>query len=405
MIAPADGPGSGGVYGRSMLPIASRASVVAAILTLVGAACSSSAQEPVQLGTERAVAAEQLDQALEDLVLLDGGPPGVAVVVQRDTTSTLHRAGTGTVEKDDTIRRNDHVRIASVTKAYTGAASLAAVAAGDLSLDTTIGELLPAQPVAWHGVTLAQLLQHTSGLPDFSRSESFQAAVHDSPDVAPPPDSLLAFVADQALAFPPGSRYQYSNSDSIAAALMVQAATGEPWATVLREEVFDPARLTETSLPLGVEMPDPVVHGYTRDSEDPPEDVTEVLAGGWSWASGGIVSTPADSNRFVRSYARGALTDPPTLRAQRVVRPGSSEPPGPGLNRAGLGIFRYDTRCGTVFGHTGNTLGYTHFVAATADGRQSLSVSVNAQITPRTAPKIFPALRRVFTLAVCTALV
>jgi D-alanyl-D-alanine carboxypeptidase len=388
-----------------MPSIRSRACAVAAIITLVGAACSSSAgQEPVELGTERAVAADRLDRALEDLVLQDGGPPGIAVVVQRDATSTLHRAGTGTVDRDDPIRRSDHVRIASVTKAYTGATGLATVAAGDLSLDSTIGALLPTQPAAWHPVTLAQLLQHTSGLPDFSRSPTFQDAVRDSLDVAPPPEDLLAFVADQPLEFPPGSRYEYSNSDNIAAALMVQAATGQPFETVLRQRVLAPLDLTETTLPLGVGMPDPVVHGYALDS-DPPEDVTEVIAAGWSWASGGVVSTPADSNRFIRADAAGRLTDAATRRAQLATRPGSSEPPGPGVNRAGLSIFEYRTRCGTVYGHTGNTLGYTHFMAATRDGQRSVSVSVNAQITPSTAAATFPSLRRVFTLAVCAALV
>jgi D-alanyl-D-alanine carboxypeptidase len=84
--------------------------------------------------------------------------------------------------------------------------------------------------------------------------------------------------------------------------------------------------------------------------------------------------------------------------------PGSSEPTGPGVNAAGLGIFRYRTRCGTVYGHTGNTAGYTQFVAASANGSRSAVVSINAQITPTVSPLKFPALRRIYTLAVCAAL-
>ena len=91
-------------------------------------------------------------------------------------------------------------------------------------------------------------------------------------------------------------------------------------------------------------------------------------------------------------------------RAQFRFVPGDSEPPGPGTNAAGLGIFRYSTRCGTVYGHTGNTAGYTQFIAASADGRRSVVVSVNAQITPKTDAALFTRLRALYVTGVCAAL-
>jgi D-alanyl-D-alanine carboxypeptidase len=101
---------------------------------------------------------------------------------------------------------------------------------------------------------------------------------------------------------------------------------------------------------------------------------------------------------------RGAATSPRIRKAQFEFRPGSSEPTGPGRNSAGLGLFRYQTPGGTVYGHTGNTAGYTQFVASTADGRRSMAVSVNAQITPTVHPERFPELRQIFDLAVAAAL-
>jgi D-alanyl-D-alanine carboxypeptidase len=135
-----------------------------------------------------------------------------------------------------------------------------------------------------------------------------------------------------------------------------------------------------------------------------PEDVSEPFAAGWAWASGGIVSTPADANRFVRGYVHGDETIPMVSLAQMSFRAGSSEPPGPGTNSAGLGIFRYKTRCGTVYGHTGNTPGFTQFIASSLDGKHSTTVSINAQITPKSDPKRFAELRRIYTLATCAAL-
>jgi D-alanyl-D-alanine carboxypeptidase len=129
-----------------------------------------------------------------------------------------------------------------------------------------------------------------------------------------------------------------------------------------------------------------------------------MFAAGWAWASGGLVSTPRDTDAFIRAYARGATTSPAAHRAQFTFRPGRSDPPGRGRNSAGLAIFRYQTRCGTVYGHTGNTSGYTQFAAATRDGRRPVVVSINSQITPVTNPARFPELRRIYTLAVCATL-
>ena len=116
------------------------------------------------------------------------------------------------------------------------------------------------------------------------------------------------------------------------------------------------------------------------------------------------MSTPADANRFVRAYVKGSLTDAATRSKQFRFVKGTSEPPGPGTNSAGLAIFRYRTDCGTVFGHTGNTLGYTQFIAASSNGSNSVSITVNEQITPKMYPALFSQLRKVFQLGVCAAM-
>jgi D-alanyl-D-alanine carboxypeptidase len=206
------------------------------------------------------------------------------------------------------------------------------------------------------------------------------------------------------LLFDPGSEYHYSNSDNIVVALMVEAATGTSYEDQLRERVYKPLGLRKTTLPRGPNLRKPFIHGYS--SQDPPEDVSEDFAAGWAWASGGIVSTPADLNDFIRGYVGGKLFDQRTQAKQRrVIEGGSSEPPGPGMNSAGLAIFRYQTRCGTVWGHTGNFPGYTQFAAASADGRRSVTVSINAQHTPTDGSQVvFEALRGAEELAVCAAL-
>jgi D-alanyl-D-alanine carboxypeptidase len=345
-----------------------------------------------------------LQRALDAFVKRADGPNGISVVVQRDADPVQLTAGYGDVATRSPFGLTDAMRLASVAKAFSGAAAMSAVADGKLTLDSTVGEILPQQSATWAKVTLAQLLQHTSGIPDFSKNPAFAEAVGGALATPQPPEQLPTYVADDPLKFPSGSKYAYSNTDNILVGLMVAAVDGTPYEQSLEARVYTPLGLTGTSLPVGVEMPTPYIHGYQPDPPNADEDVSKLVAAGWSWASGGVVSTPQDANLFARGYAAGKETDAATKKRQFTFRPGKSEPTGPGTNSAGLGIFRYQTSCGTVYGHTGNTSGYTQFIASSSDGTHSTVVSINGQITPERNPKIFPALRKIYGLAVCAAM-
>jgi D-alanyl-D-alanine carboxypeptidase len=187
---------------------------------------------------------------------------------------------------------------------------------------------------------------------------------------------------------------------------MAEAASGQPYDQLLRELVFSPLRLKQTSVPSGLTIPRPYVHGYDVAPPAPPEDVTGLfdpsLVGA---APGGMVSTPVDLNRFIRAYASGRLIDRSTKLQQRsFIRGAAGEPPGPGHNSGGLALYRYQTNCGTVLGHTGNFPGYTVFIAATRNGRRSVVVSATEQLAEDAKPRIFKQMRRAFRLGACAAL-
>ncbi|WP_328507627.1 serine hydrolase domain-containing protein [Streptomyces sp. NBC_00391] len=345
-----------------------------------------------------------LRRQLEELVATPGGPPGVIVVLQRDRTSRVLRAGVADLATGRPIEPTDHMRIASTAKAFSGAVALRLVQQGALDLDSTIGRTLPRLPRAWRSVTLRQLLNHTSGLPDYTEDLGFLELLLADPRRTFDPRRLLDFVADEPLRFRPGSQYRYSNSDNIAVALMAEAATHRPYEELLSRIVYRPLGLRDTSLPLGYEMPEPYMHGYAVEPPAPPEDVSEALSASGVWASGGIVSTPRDMTRFIRGYAAGELTSRAVLREQRRWIEGASEPAGPGRNTAGLAIFRYDTRCGVVLGHTGNFPGYTQLIAATPDGRKSLTFSLTTQVNKTLDPDLVEKLRTIEENAVCALL-
>ena len=343
-----------------------------------------------------------VQRGLERLVAARGGPPGAIATLHRDGRTTVLRAGRADVRRPRPPRAGDHMRIASVTKAFTGAVALRLVQDGRLGLDDTIGRRLPALPTAWAQVTVRQMLDHTSGLPDYTRSKGFAEQAGSDPRGYVSPPEIVGWVRGQPLEFAPGSRYAYSNTDNIVVALIAEEVTGTPYPRLLRDLVLRPAHLRETSFPTRrLSLPRPFLHGYVVDPGARPQDVTTALSPSGAWASGAIVSTPRDLGAFARHLLGGTFFGPAQRREQLRFVPGSSSPPGPGANAAGLGLFRYRTRCGTVYGHTGNFPGYVQWVAATADGRRSVTTTLDI---PAPSGRLLRQLRAVQTSAVCALL-
>lgn len=385
---------------RGPVPRLKIAVVLALSLAAIGAVSADAGRREARRG-------QALDHALTRLVHMRGGPPGAVAVVQRGRRFVLHRAGVRNLRNQRRWRRRDHMRIASVAKAFSGAVALALVDRGRLRLGDTIGDLLPRLPSNWAPVTLRQALNHTSGLPEYITSDAFRRSFQQHPRKYLSPSDVIDFVRNRDLEFTPGSRYRYSNTDNFVVAMMARAVTRRSYRGLLRSIVFGPLDLDRTSLPAGFRLPRPLAHGYALDPPNAPTDASTAFSASGAWASGGIQSTPAELNRFTRAYLGRRLFDRATQRRQLRFVTGHSEPPGPGGNSSGLGIFRYRTRCGTVYGHTGNFPGYTQFTAATRGGARSVTVSVNAQVVPdsprRSIRKAFAVLHRVYKLAVCAA--
>jgi D-alanyl-D-alanine carboxypeptidase len=374
---------------RVPLPVVAAAAVLLAF-PVAGRAADRARAADVQRGLDRLVAAS-------------GGPPGAIATLYRNGRLTVLRAGRADIRRTGAPRARQHMRIASVAKAFSGAVALRLVRDGVVGLDDTIGQHVTGMPSAWAGVSLRQLLNHTSGLPDYTRSDFFAKQARTDPRGFVSPTGIIDWVRDEPLAFSPGSRYAYSNTDNIVVGLIAEAVTGRSYSDLLADFVFGPGRLRETSFPTRrISLPPPFLHGYAVAPGERDQDVTTFLSPSGAWASGAVVSTPADLNAFIRAYLGLRFFGSAEQREQmRFVPGGQSSPPGPGQNAAGLALFRYRTRCGTVYGHTGNFPGYVQFAAATADGRRAVTTSLN--IAAPTG-KLLARLRAVQTTAVCALL-
>lgn len=375
----------------------------AVVLGLAAATLVAQTASAAPSKTERADRA--LERALDRLVDANGGPPGAIAVVQRGDDRDVHTAGVPRIGADRPIRANDHMRLASASKAYVGAAILVLAQEGALSLDDSITERVTGLPATWAPVTISQLLQHTSGLPDFSGTSGFRQWIVANLHSPIEPRALLAFITKPGPDFTPGTAYRYSNTDNVVAGLIVEAVTAQSYEQRLASSVFAPLDLDETSLPSDWRMPEPYLHGYDVDPPGPPEDYSELASMASLWAAGGMVSTPADVTRFIRGYVGRKLFGADIQRRQFSFVEGESQPPGPGENSAGLSVFRYRTRCGTLYGHTGNVFGYTQLMAAGAGGKRSVTVSASTQLSREGGDRAaFAALRKAFAAGACAAL-
>jgi D-alanyl-D-alanine carboxypeptidase len=403
-------------YKRSVRSLAAATAVGGMLAIAAAATPGSAAAVRHRGGTEPRTAARTtarvhaatgvsaLQRALNQLVAMPYGPPGVIVIVQHGSQNAVYQAGTASLADRRPLAASDHARLASFAKTYSAAVALSLVSRGKLRLSDTVGRLLPSLPRAWHEVTLRDLLQHRSGLPDYTKSQALRERLARYPRASILPGQLLRYVYNKPLQFRPGSRYKYDNSDDVVAAMMAQAVTGLSYTSLLSRLVYQPAGLTQTSLPSGFRLPRPYLHGYLLEPGQSPQDVSEARTASAAWASGGMVSTPAEMNTFIRDYLAPLFFTRQTQATQLSFVPGNSSPPGPGTNSVGLAVVKYATSCGTVYGDTGDAPGYTQFGAATLGGGTSVTVTATEQLSSSVHPQVLAALRHAELLAVCAAM-
>jgi D-alanyl-D-alanine carboxypeptidase len=155
-----------------MRPRSPRAVFAIALLGAATGLLSAAAAAADAPASERTAADRQLLSSMRDLTAPIGGPPLVIAVLQRGAERKVYRTGVADLARDRRANARQRMRIASTSKAISGGVALSLVAEGTLALDDTIGDWLPDQPISWHGITLRELLNHTSGLPDFTGSQA-----------------------------------------------------------------------------------------------------------------------------------------------------------------------------------------------------------------------------------------
>lgn len=314
-----------------------------------------------------------------------GSVPGTVVVLRHGGEVQVLTEGLADTATGARMSARARFHVASLTKPVVASAVMQLVQFGRLSLDDTVDSWLPGIVARGRRITVRQLLDHTSGLPDYTRVPAAWPVL----DRPPVDQRALVVAAGRAEPlFAPGAGQAYSNTNYALLGLVVERATGRRLEDVVEHRVLAPLGLTSASLGAARAREAPLVHGYVHGSDATDWDLT------WGWAAGGLVTDATDLDRFFAGLFAGDLVSP------RLVDE-MAEPAADALGAwsgYGLGLAEVSTPCGPAVGHSGVVDGY---VSAAYTNRQDGSAVVLLVNTDRSL--VSGPLRDVLTAALCGA--
>jgi CubicO group peptidase (beta-lactamase class C family) len=207
---------------------------------------------------------------------------GSVLVAQNGKMLLSKGYGSANREHDVPATAQTKYRIGSITKQFTAAGILLLQQRGALTVQDPVRKYVPDAPAAWDAVTIHHLLTHTSGiininaLPDYAKMLTATLT----------PRENVARLFDKPLQFPPGSKYQYSNSGYILLGHIIELISGRTYGAFLQENIFEPLGMRNT--------------GY-----DDPKAILHARASGYNLEKTGLVHAPYRDMSI--PYAAGAL--------------------------------------------------------------------------------------------------
>ncbi|MFF5248778.1 serine hydrolase domain-containing protein [Streptosporangium sp. NPDC000095] len=313
---------------------------------------------------------------------VDGKPAG------RGTAGSRLLNGNG-----GTIPADSRFRIGSQSKTMVATVLLQLVEEGMLGLDDKLADLLPevaadALVERADEITVQQLVQHTSGIPDWFHRSGSTAPAFDVFDFTTyyRPIDIVKTTRGRPRTGEPGETYTYSNTNYTLIGMIIERVTGHTLARELDRRLFRPLGMTgtyqTTKPPEGIKGPHG--HGYYPDSTGTLRDVHRFNAS-WGNGAGGVVSTTHDVSTFRRAFDQGRLL-PPSL--QEVLTAGSAQ--------QGTGLCGGKLK-GQMLG--GSAPGLTTLTFSSTDGRQQFAISITRSTVDDNA--VVPAMIKTVEAVLC----
>jgi D-alanyl-D-alanine carboxypeptidase len=303
------------------------------------------------------------DRAVEAWRVKTGTPGIGAAVLFPDGRLWIGSFGTADSSTGRPITDDTAFAFASVSKTFTAAITMQLVEEGLVGLDDPVAPLLPEAGLDPR-MTLRELLDHTSGLPDFFRVAGIDPALNKDQHRVWRADDALAFSVKDRVA--PETFWRYSNTGYVYLGLIDQRLTGQPWAQLVRERLLDPLQL-RTAFIQGVEPPPvPLARGHRvtgkanawrstpLGGKDPLTPFTSVVTAAGS--AGAVAGSAADAARWTAALYGGDVLEPTSLAAAvaDASRTAKFKP------RVAYGLGVQVVKYGTIvtWGHSGSFVGF-----------------------------------------------
>jgi D-alanyl-D-alanine carboxypeptidase len=331
------------------------------------AAIASATAEEIPSSRRRAVrrAPQELRQ-IDEIVAryLAQGIPGISIAVQRGDDLVVEKGyGFANRENQISVDRATIFQIASVTKQFTAAAIMRLVERGEVRLSDSVRDYVPVLDTRGHTITIEQLLNHTSGLPDYIRliSDAYKPMSQ---------AEVVSLINSQPLNFTPGTAWNYDNSGYYLLGMIIERVSGISYAEYLDREIFQPLGLLHTSY-CGTNPAQPMPDGYLMIGGM----VTPVKAAHSSigYAAGSLCSSASDLRRWSEALSSGLVVTPHSyeqMTTRTRLPDGRTVGYGYGL---GVGI-QYGER---VVAHGGSIVGFLSYLGWYPESEVRIAVLVN----------------------------
>ncbi|MFI5533077.1 serine hydrolase domain-containing protein [Kitasatospora sp. NPDC051853] len=338
---------------------------------------------PVAAGEERRARVDG-QQELRELVE-HGGATAALAEIRIGRTRWSGAAGLAELDGGRPARADGRFRIGSVTKTFVAVVVLQLAGEGRLRLDDPVERHLPGVVPNGGAITVRQLLDHTSGLFNFTEDDRF--LVDDEAELLDyaygdwryrdhQARELVAVGVEHPPYFAPGQGWRYSNTNYVLAGMIVRKVTGRPWQREVERRIVEPLRLEHTSFPGSqAGLGGPHAHAYL-DMPAGPADISRLNPSVVDAAGNGI-STTADLNRFHAALFGGRLLRPAEMAALTTTVP-TGVPNG----TYGLGVLRIDLGpgCEPAWGHDGGLPGWSTLLLGSRDGTRQFALSHNPYV-------------------------
>jgi D-alanyl-D-alanine carboxypeptidase len=296
--------------------------------------------------------------------------PGAIVGVWQEGRRPYLRAfGVANTKTREPMRTDFNMRVGSLTKSFTIQAILQLVQDGKVGLDDPIGKYVSGVPRG-KVITLRQLAAMRSGL--YNYLAELAPNLYKHPQRAWTPQELLDVSFSKPLQFQPGTRFDYSNTNTILLGLVVEKASGMPLHRYIRERITKPLGLRHTLLPTGAgALPSPHPRGYANSTPDKVVDATNWNMS-FGWAAGGMISNLRDIGIWTRALAKGRQITPALQRERERFLPAEAE----GHNaKYGLAL---ELQSSGWKGHNGNISGFMTYPYYLPEERMTVVMLINA---------------------------